>query len=296
MFDKIGERQRGHFDAQSKKDNAKRHMSEIASRGLQPKRASLIEPKPVAWLWPGRFAYGKVGIIAGDPGLGKSQIAIDMAARVSTGGRWPCSAEHARRGHALIVTAEDGAADTILPRLDAAGANLRRIHIVDAIADHGGARRFSLIDDIGRLDTTLQLLDRCRLVIVDPMNATLTSANNRLFNSNSATEMRGVVGRLEALAARHRVAIVVITHFTKAHSRNPPMQITGSEGLVAAVRSAFTVMRDQRDPSRRIFASAKNNFAADTEGLAFRIVSRVTTGEIRAPWLDWERPMFRSQP
>ncbi len=110
-------------------------------RELVVERASSISVKPVEWLWPGRVAVGKLTLVAGEAGLGKSQIALAMAAAVSTGGRWPCDEGCAPLGNVIILSTEDGAADTVVPRLMAAGANLERVHLVRAVlADDGGER------------------------------------------------------------------------------------------------------------------------------------------------------------
>jgi hypothetical protein len=92
-----------------------------------------IEPKPVRWLWPARIARGKVTIIAGNPGLGKSQIAASIAAVVTTGGLWPVDGATCEPGDILFLTAEDDAADTLRPRLEAARADLARIHIIEGV-------------------------------------------------------------------------------------------------------------------------------------------------------------------
>ena len=94
------------------------------------RRASEIEPEQVEWLWPGRIAVGKQTCIAGDPGTGKSQLSVAIAATISRGGEWPCGEGRAPLGNVIIFSAEDGASDTIIPRLIAAGADLNRIHIV----------------------------------------------------------------------------------------------------------------------------------------------------------------------
>ena len=95
-------------------------------------KASEVKIKPVKWLWPGVLAQGKLVIIAGDPGLGKSQISLFVCATVSSGGKWPVSGEVSEKGSSLILSAEDGVEDTIVPRLTAAGANLSKIFILQA--------------------------------------------------------------------------------------------------------------------------------------------------------------------
>src|SRR4029077_3424108 len=100
------------------------------------RRASEIEPQPVVWLWPSRIAIGKQTLIAGEPGLGKSQIATSLVATVTTGGPWPHEEGRAPLGNAIILSAEDGIADTIVPRLHAAGANCERAFIVSAVRNN----------------------------------------------------------------------------------------------------------------------------------------------------------------
>jgi putative DNA primase/helicase len=96
-------------------------------------RASEITPEAISWLWAGRIALGKQTLIAGEPGLGKSQLSTAIIAAVTTAGTWPNGEGHAPRGNAIILSAEDGVADTIVPRLMAAGADLDRVHIISAV-------------------------------------------------------------------------------------------------------------------------------------------------------------------
>jgi hypothetical protein len=97
--------------------------------GLEIRRVSDIEARPVNWLWPGRIARGKVTMLAGHPGLGKSQAALAIAAIVTIGGRWPVDRVPAERGSVIIMSAEGGPEDTIRPRLEAAGADLACCHV-----------------------------------------------------------------------------------------------------------------------------------------------------------------------
>jgi putative DNA primase/helicase len=260
----------------------------VKSEGLNARQASTVVPRELPWLWPGYFPGRKISMIAGEPGLGKSQLAIDMTARISAGKRWPCGEERARRGDAVLITAEDGIADTILPRLEAAGADLNRVHIVDSVPGYCGARPFSLIADVGRLDETLRKLAKPRLVIIDPINACLQPQAGQSFSANSVTDVRALFSRLDQLATRHRVAIVCVSHFTKTRSGSALARITGSFAATAAVRSTFTVTRDKCDPARRIFAPAKNNLSDDSGALAFCIKSKKTSRGICAPYIRWE--------
>jgi putative DNA primase/helicase len=204
---------------------------------------------------------------------------------VSTGGEWPCGEGSACRGDVILITAEDGATDTIRPRLEAADADLDRVHVIERVRDPLGPRQFNLLTDLGELERVLRLTQKPRLVIIDPINACLSSTDGRPFNPNSVQHARALVGRLEALAARCGVAVVGVTHFTKAKGGSALSRVTGSFAFVAAARSVFTVTRKQDDPDLRIFAPAKNNLAANINALPFRIEQRLTTGDILAPYV-----------
>ena len=111
--------------------------------GVEVRCVADVEIKPVRWLWPGRIARGKLTMIAGDPGLGKSQVTVALAATVSTGGEWPVDGSACERGSVLILSAEDDVADTIKPRLMAAEADENRVFVLDAGRDNKGRRGWS---------------------------------------------------------------------------------------------------------------------------------------------------------
>jgi putative DNA primase/helicase len=267
-----------------KSTTAAGRQTNIPQQGLVVTRAADLKPQKLSRVWNGRFFLGKIGFIAGEPGLGKSLIAAYMTATVSTGGKWWGDEGKARRGDIIYISAEDRAADTILPRLEAAGANLGRVHVIERVNDYSGSRPFNLLTDLGQLDEVLQNLRKPRLVIIDPINACLSPPDHYRFNPNSVTEVRALLGRVEALAIKHRVAIVCVTHFTKARATSALARITGSFAFVAAARSVFTVERKHDDPSLRVFTPAKNNLSGDGNPLAFRIEERLTTGNIPAPY------------
>jgi len=110
-------------------------------RGLICRCASEIEPERVEWFWPGRIARGKHTCIAGEPGSGKSQLATAVEATITTGAEWPCGEGTAPQGSVIILSAEDGKADTIVPRFHAAQADLGRVHIISAARTDGNGRR-----------------------------------------------------------------------------------------------------------------------------------------------------------
>jgi putative DNA primase/helicase len=202
------------------------------------------EPKKRVGLWNHRFHRGKLGFVAGEPGLGKSLIAIHMAATVSTGGDSPHDKGSARRGDVIYISAEDSAADTIRPRLEAAGANLNRIHLVDRVTDPLGPRPFGLVSDWGRLEQWLQGIRKPRLVIIDPFNACLNATYGHAFNPNSVPQVRQLLSH--PIGTKYGVAIVCVMHFTKAKAGRP------SPGdWVVCLRCGYTVGFHSRAQGRR---------------------------------------------
>ena len=216
--------------------------------GLVTRRASDITPQEIRWLWPQRIALGKLSLIAGDPGLGKSLLSLRIAAIVSRGGLWPVDQTQSPPGSVLIVSAEDGADDTIVPRLAAAGADLSKIHILDHVRVLGADgkpldRELSLESDIAWVEKTIADLDDCRLVIVDPISAYLGKVD-----SHRNTEVRAVLGPLAKLAGRLDVAIQAVSHLNKSAGDSAAYRVVGSIAFSAAVRGSLLVVKDRDDP------------------------------------------------
>ena len=143
-----------------------------------------IEPKPINWLWPDKIARGKLTLISGDPGLGKSLITVALASAVSTGARWPVGGGNAPLGSVLMLSDEDSKADTIRPRLDAAGADCTKVHgmqMVQEITADGETlnRGFSLSTDIDRLATRVDEIGDVVLIEIDPISAYLGGTRGR---------------------------------------------------------------------------------------------------------------------
>jgi putative DNA primase/helicase len=171
-----------------------------------------VEPEKIEWLWPGPIAIGKQTLIGGEPGLGKSQITTAIAATVTNGSAWPCDEGKAPLGSVIILSAEDDAGDTIRPRLDAAGADVTRVHQISAVR-HGngrGRRTFNLQADLALLEGEIKRIRDVRLVIIDPVSSYLGKTD-----SHKNAEVRGTLEPLGDMASRLRVAVVSVTHFSK---------------------------------------------------------------------------------
>jgi hypothetical protein len=247
-----------------------------------------VTPQSIAWLWHPCFALGKLSLLAGDPGLGKSLVTLAIASCVSLGGRWPASRETAPVGKVILLSAEDDPEDTIRPRLDAAEADCGRIVALTMVTERdaktGETRRrgFSLVDDIAVLEAAIKQHPECRLVIIDPVSAYLGAVD-----SHKNAEIRGVLAPLAELAQRAKVAVLAVTHLNKGSGR-AIYRAMGSIAFVAAARSTFIVVKDDDDPQRRLMVTLKNNLAADQIGFAYR----VETAPNGAPVVMWEPESF----
>jgi AAA domain-containing protein len=202
-------------DAFSQPQNQK--LGPQLNSGLWTTRASDVTPKRVDAIWKDanggiRLARGEHTLIAGEPGLGKSQIAIAMAAACTTGGAWPCGEGRAPVGRVIFLAAEDSVEHTLVPRLIAAGAELDRIYFVEGVVakDGKGRRTFNFQADYIKLKALVKEIKDVVLVIIDPVTAYMGK-----IDGHKNTEVRAVLAPLGELAQECKVAIVSITHFNK---------------------------------------------------------------------------------
>ena len=182
------------------------------------RRLSDVAPEPIRWLWPQRFALGKLSLIAGQPGLGKSQLTLTMVAAVTTGGRWP-DGTFAPLGSAILVSCEDDAADTIRPRLEVAGADARRVDLFDWALTPGEPaesvrRHFDVARDVPALADLIRRRGDVRLIVIDPVTAYMGTAD-----SHKTADVRGALAPLQTLAAESGAAVVLVSHPNKSTSR-----------------------------------------------------------------------------
>ena len=238
-------------------------------------RLSDVQAESVSWLWPGRIPRGKLTLIIGDPGQGKSFLTLDLAARVSSGRAWP-DGTPAVFGDVVLLTAEDGLSDTVRPRLDAMSGDPARVHVITAIRAGERERGFDLTKDVEHLESAIKKTG-ADLVVIDPVSAYLGKAD-----SYKDAEVRGILAPVAALAERTGVAIIGIMHLTKSQQRQAIHRAQGSIAFVGAARAVFAVAADRGDPERRLFLPVKMNVARKAPGLAFRLVE--VGGAARVEW------------
>jgi len=282
----------GNSTAAKVKGNSSGGMNGIAEGAgeLESMCASSFKISAVQWLWPGRFALGKLGIITGLPDHGKGQLLADMASRVTRGAEWPCSEGSAPQGSVVILSSEDDPSDTVVPRLMAAGADLERVHFINMVRAAGKDRMFNLAGDLELLRKKIAEIGDVRLVQIDPISAYLGVGKVDTFRSN---DVRAVLAPLCDLANEMMTSIVGVLHFNKKTDvTNALLRISDSLAFGAAARHVYAVI-DDAENSRKLFVRCKNNLAPNGEALAYDFGVRevghdAKSGEvIRAPHIVW---------
>lgn len=246
-------------------------------------RLSDVEPQKIKWLWHGRIPMGKITIIDGDPDNGKSSITVDWAARVSRGAPFPGETRRVRGRDVVMVCAEDDLADTLVPRLNAAGANLARIVTLALDTDlHGLPQPLSFPDDLNRIRDAVKRTNAA-LVVIDPFMAFLSS---RIQSHNDAS-VRQATTPLAHLMAELRCAAVLVRHLNKNSTEtNALYRGGGTVGLGGAARSVMIVApHPSGNPQEKVLARVKNNLTAQRGAIGYRLVPSPTDPD--HPVVEW---------
>lgn len=254
----------------------------------------------IDWIWFGRYAIGKIGLLVGLPDEGKGLTLSDIIARITRASPWPCNEGQAPLGNVILLTAEDDINDTVVPRLLAAGTDLHRVTIVKMMHEAGKQRMFSLVSDLGALRQKVVEIGDVRMIVIDPITAYLGIGK---VDSFRATDVRAVLSPLKELAAELRLSILGVMHFNKkVDITNVLLRISDSLAYGAAARHVYGVI-DDPDKHRKLFVKGKNNLAPkDQKTLAFSFDAREIgtdkrTGEpIRAPYICGIRTRLTSPP
>lgn len=230
-------------------------------------RGSDVKPEAVTWLWPGWLAAGKMHVLGGAPGTGKTTISMALAATVTMAGRWP-DGSRSPVGNVVIWSGEDDPADTLVPRLALSGADLSRVYFIADVFDGDGRRAFDPARDMEPLRRKLAEIGDVRLLIVDPIVSAV------LGDSHKNAEVRRGLQPLADLAASMRCALLGITHFSKGTGgRDPVERLTGSLAFGALARVVLVAAKHQEegDDGRtvRLFCRAKSNIGPDDGGFAY---------------------------
>lgn len=273
-------------------------VEEAEGDDLVVSKASAVAAERVQWLWEGYIPVSKISTVEGDGGLGKSTIMLDIAARVTTGSSMPFNPVMVDVATGLVVasnepadvvvlSAEDGVADTIRPRLEAAGADLDRVHIVSGVRERGSGedrstteRGIALDRDVLRLES-LVMKTGAKLVIIDPIVAMLGGT----VDFHRDQDVRRVLKALAGMAERRKCAVVTIRHLNKdSGTKTLNYRGSGSIGFVSAVRVAMMVIKHPVSEPDRIVAVYKTNLSVPPSPVIYRFKDVPETGAARIEW------------
>ena len=236
-----------------------------------------VVPEPIEWFWTGRLARGKFTILSGAPGQGKSQISLYAAAQISNGSIW-VDGGLAPQGRTLILSSEDGIADTMVPRLIAARADLSKIHFIRATIDLSGVakrRPFSLQADLDKLGEQVMSYGDVVLVIIDP----ITSYMGEKTDTHQTSQVRSVLDPVSDWAGRHNVAVLGISHPPKAPQSSALNSVTGSLAFVGVARCVLCAIEDPTLPGYSLLLEVKSSVGPPLPGLRYSIEGCEIDGE-----------------
>ena len=257
-----------------------------------------LKEKKVKHLWKGWIPRGKISLLAGDPGEGKSYMSLDIAARVSRGDCFPDCEDRTQKGDVLIFSAEDDISDTILPRLNILDADLSRIHIFKGYKGSGSGQW-----DIRDIDTLRKIVEpypELRLILADPIHSYMGDVKE-----NSNVGIRNAVEPARLFGLEKDIALLFLLHRAKSSEyRSALMSVMGSIAWTAVSRSVMAIGRDKDDPVLRHLISLKCNLSRRPEPLSFRITNqgiewedenkRIDSEEILNPQPDKKRKRLPS--
>ncbi len=254
-------------------------------------QASGLTPEPVRWLWEGWLARGKLHILAGAPGTGKTTIGLALAAELTRGGKWPDGKPCGKPANVLIWSGEDDPSDTLLPRLLAMGADSRRVFFVGNVFDgaNDAPRPFDPARDMPSLLAAKDAAG-AGFALLDPL------VNAVAGDSHKSADVRRDLAPLVELAALLDIGVLGVSHFTKGTTgRDPLERVTGSLafGALARIVLAAAKAANDDDPERRVFTRAKSNIGPDGGGFAYRLTQTDVPGVagLSASRVTWGNPL-----
>jgi putative DNA primase/helicase len=241
------------------------NSTENTNRSVKIRCGASIKPLPINWLWNGWLPAGKLTILAGSAGTGKTTLALSLASTLTVCGKWPDESQCTQAGNVLIWSSEDVADDTLVPRLMAAGADLKRCHFIEGIIHHGESVPFDPSQDILDLHRAVEKIGGVSLLIIDPIVSAISG------DMHKANDVRRSLQAVVDFAEAHQCAVIGITHFAKGGAgKSPQERVIGSQAFGALARMVLVAAKEE-DGNRRVLARAKSNIAADDGGVAYHL-------------------------
>jgi RecA-family ATPase len=250
--------------------------------------------RPIAWLWDGWLACGALEVFAGPAGLGKTTIALSLAATITSGGLWPDGSRYRTPGNVLLWSGEDSAENSLIPRFVGMGGDRSRVFDCPCVMDINAEglpekREFDPSRDMPQLIEAAEKVGNVRLLIVDPVSMTVVG------DSNKNSEVRRGLAPLKTFAERHGACVLGISHFSKGtEGRDPLSRVTGSLAFGAAPRLVLSAVTEARKPDeaedtepRHLFVRTKSNLGPTGDGFRYTLEQISISNDIAASRIVW---------
>ncbi len=243
---------------------------------------SSIKPLAISWLWEEWIPAGKLTVLAGTAGTGKTTLVLGLAAALTSCTRWPDETLCKQGGNVLIRSSEDNPDDTLVPRLIASGVDMKRCFFIDGITEDGVSVPFDPSQDIPKLHQAVEKIGGVSLLIIDPIVSAVAGDMHR------ANDVRRSLQAVVDFAEVHGCAVIGITHFAKnGAGKDPQDRVIGSQAFSALARMVLVAAKEENGP-RRVLARAKSNIAPDDGGVAYRLDMKSIEGGIEVIHVVWE--------
>lgn len=279
LLDTVGSEIAGTFPAVTRLDTQEKKNS---ARYVSLRCGSQIVPQPIRWVWDGWLPAGKLTILAGAAGTGKTTLALGLAATLTAQGQWPDDTSCLIPGNILIWSSEDNVEDTLVPRLIAAGADMTRCHFIDGVTFNNEKLPFDPAEDMHDLNKAVDQIGGVALLIIDPIVSAVSGDMHR------ANDVRRALQAVVDFADIHNCAVIGITHFAKGGAGKAPAdRVIGSQAFGALARMVLVAAKEEGG-ERRVLARAKSNITPDNGGIAYSIdLTEIANGieSTRARWM-----------
>ena len=263
-----------------------RASDEFRTQTVELMCAAEVYQKQISWLWKDWLAKGKLHILAGQAGTGKTTLAISLAATISSGDRF-ADGSLCKKGSVLIWSGEDGIEDTLAPRLSAAGADLTKVHFIHGYFDYIEKRSFDPATDMVALMQQVETMYDLALLIIDPIVSAIKG------DSNKNAEVRRDLQPLVDLANNVNCAVLGITHLSKGGQGKEPLErVTGSLAFGAVARIVmFAAKVKDGENTKRIICRVKSNIGQDDGGFEYSLEQKEVRADLFASYALWGYPL-----